>query len=138
MLTTILTRYEHKTCFSSDSPLARNPEFNLNDMLLYLDEWEPLLHMAAQGIRQTVLPESQRDEPVIVNKISHPIDELDIKRLMSTYVVLWQTADPEDDFVGNEIAHESMARTAYFLSQNFKDFSRQIIFDYSDHTITVE
>lgn len=136
MFPVILTRYGHKTCFASDSPQARNLAFNLNYMLLCLDDWEALLHKGAQALREVLPPHCQQADPAIVNKTARPIDALGMQRLVSAYMAMWASADPEENRAANEMDYQMVAQTAFCLSHQFEGRA-QIVFDYSAHAITV-
>ena len=134
ILPVILTRRNGLTCYSSHEHQDRIAE---SEDTLSIDEWESMLHLIAPDMRRVLIPVSDQKAPEVINMTECDLVEGDLKRLLSSYYAMWQTADPDQEESLDELAQDAVSRVAWFLQRRFQRLADQIVMDYSAQTISL-
>lgn len=130
----VLTRRDGLIHYSSDDyQEAISESENINS----LDDWEQNLHFSAEGIRKVIIPIIDKKEPEIINQTACKLSNMDQQRLRSSYFALWQTSDPDRKDPPSEPEQDAVSCVVCFLIMRFQGLSKQIVMDYSTHSITL-
>ena len=103
--------------------------------LIFIDEWEFMLHLIAPDMRRLLIPVSDQKAPEVINQTVSELDERELQRLKNSYFALWQTTDRDQKESMDDAAIDAVSRVVWFLQRRFQGRSEKIVMDYSAQTI---